>query len=107
MEIARMSDWVKKNYVLKETERGIGVPLTPQQTAIIMKILSAMEERMPDHAWRDTSLKVLSALHLRNLVNSSAISLENLNTKGRDAVQYGNELIENAKRMLDEQAKLG
>ena len=65
------------------TERCIGVPLTPQQTAILTKILSAMDERMPDHALRDTSLKVLSTIELRNLANSSAISPENLNKKGR------------------------
>ena len=65
-----MSDQLKKTRVLNETAGCIGVPLSPQQTLLISNILGAMEARIPSRLWRDTPPYALSALHLRNLIDS-------------------------------------
>ena len=95
-----MNDWRKKTRVLSETAGCFGVPLSSKQTSLISNILGAMEARIPSDVWRDPPLDVLCALHLRNLINSGAVSPDSLNAKGWDVLQVANEMIEEGKRIL-------
>ena len=95
-----MSDWLKKARVLKETAGCFGAPLSSQQTTLISDILGVMKTRIPREKWRDTPPEALSALHLRNLIDSGAIPLDSLNAKGWEAVRFAEAMIEEGRRVM-------
>jgi len=99
-EIISVSDWLKKTRVLNETAGCFGVPLSSQQASLVSNILGAMEARIPSHVWRDTPPEALSALHLRNLIDSGAIPPDRLNAKGWDALEFANEMVEKGLRSM-------
>lgn len=63
-------------------------------------MLGAMKLRIPRQKWCDTPDDALSALHLRNLIESGAMSYDSLNAKGWDALQFANDMIEKGKRIM-------
>ena len=59
-----------------------------------------MKTRIPREKWRDTPPEALSALHLRNLIDSGAIPLDSLNAKGWEAVRFAEAMIEEGRRVM-------
>lgn len=95
-----MSDWLKRTRVLNETAACFGVPLSLEQASLISNILGAMKTRIPRSMWRDMPPEGLSALHLRNLIDSGAMPPDSLNAKGWDALEFANERIEEGRRIM-------
>jgi len=95
-----MSDRLKIIQILIETEACFGVPLDDRQSKLISNMLRAMKRRIPKHIWCDMPDEALSALHLRNLIDSGAMPPDSLNAKGWDALQYADEKIEAGRRVM-------
>lgn len=95
-----MSDRLKITRILIETEACFGVPLSDRQSRLMSNMLGAMKLRIPKHIWCDMPDEALSALHLRNLIDSGAMPPDSLNARGWDALQYADERIEAGRRVL-------
>jgi hypothetical protein len=95
-----MSDRLKISRVLTETETCFGVLLNERQSRLLSNMLGAMKLRIPKHIWCAMPDEALSALHLRNLIDSGAMSPDSLNAKGWDALQYADEKIAAGRRVL-------
>lgn len=95
-----MSERIKISQILSETEDCLEVQLSTRQSRLVSNMLGAMKLRIPEHTWHATPPEALSALHLRNLIDSGAMPSDSLNARGWDALQFANEMIEEGKRVM-------
>ena len=96
----KMSDRIKISRILSETEDCLEVQLSTRQSRLVSNMLGAMKLRMPEHTWHAMPPEALSALHLRNLIDSGAMPSGSLNARGWGALQFANEMIEEGKRVM-------